>query len=55
MCNVSCAHVQAAAFTGAHHSRSGYWKGAMNPPLAPSMWILISQPCSSLSFPACEP
>jgi len=37
---------------GARQSRSGYWKGAMKAPLAPSMWIMISQPCSLLSFSA---
>ena len=36
----------------AHQSRSGYWKGAMKAPLAPSMWIMISQPCSLFSFSA---
>ena len=35
-----------------HHFSSGKMKGAMNAPLAPSMWILISHPCFSLSLPA---
>ena len=33
------------------HFISGYRKGTTKPPLAPSMWILMSQPFSLLSLP----
>ncbi len=32
------------------HTRSGYKKGATNAPLAPSMWMPISQPVFSFNF-----
>ena len=33
------------------HFMSGYRKGTTKPPLAPSMWILMSQPFSLFSLP----
>ena len=36
------------------HFISGYRKGTTKPPLAPSMWILMSQPFSLLSLPGTQ-